>query len=279
MSSFDIPEQGFNSPTITDLLLQRRRLQQSLSRIHSRHKLLSVAQDLLKAIQESEANHTHDPFVGELEQFNICKHVEVKFDCEKEAFDCTNEFDCDSAAGIKAYDCHDFNCGDPGGGNGSFDCNATIDFLCAGPDFDCSDTFECSAGHLFLCSDDHDCTDVFTCKATGNDPDEGTKCPENYSIPGGDGSPGDFLCGSGWEKGDDSFDCLKEFTCDAKSDFNCLATTSFKCGDESGDKFSCSADERFDCVGAFECFRYGGEYGCAAGTGGYSSPPGGGDGG
>jgi hypothetical protein len=122
-----------------------------------------------------------------------------------------------------------------------------VDFVCGGPDYDCFDDFDCSAGHIFFCTDDHECKDDFGCSATGN-----TKCDATfpYSRPddgGTDTTPGDFVCGLGG--GDsDNYDCSNKFTCTAKDEFDCTSKTDFDCGTgDAGDKFECGSSTRFEC--------------------------------
>ena len=276
MSSLDTSRHKLGRLMTSTQKREYQLLQRSLSRLQQRSMLYALAQEMLVGVHKSE--DVYPAYVGELDPLNICHDPRVKYDCHSgKAFDCKDKFDCDSTAKIKAYDCDDFNCGDPGSGTGSFNCDAAIDFLCGGPDYDCIDSFECSAGHVFLCSEDHDCEDTFACKTTGkNSPeDPDVDCPEHYTVPGGGGTAGDFLCGIVAQSPttDDSFDCLKDFTCGAKDDFVCQNSTSFQCGDGEKDKFTCAAEDRFDCIDEFECYRYGGEYECADGTAGYNPPP------
>lgn len=271
-----------NSKLTDETAREMRLARLAAARLTSRTRLLRLAEEIFAGM--SSANDTlmaaSTQFVGEADEGTICGEpggtpIPVQHNCSAEdpkqkSYDCPSNFKCDDK--MKAFDCGDFDCGVAGDGGEKFDCTSEIDFGC-GYDYNCHDGFVCSAGHGFQCNDDHKC-DTFNCAATGKDEDPNYKCPAKYDIGGGDGTPGDFLCGeSGGD--DDAFSCTNTFDCTAKSDFNCNTSADFSCGDvDKTDGFDCKSQDRFDCYeSSFECGRYGGKYTCSTGQKGYADNP------
>ena len=212
----------------------------------------------------------------------------VRFECNS-SFTCNGMFDCSTTRAVTSYsqcggskdsyECNSngFSCSLGGSDADYFSCSAfecagaapdtsytcsNIDFVCGGPDYDCVVNFQCTAGHLFSCTQEHTCQDNFQCSA-------GTECGQpgastnsctpggpvmGYNMPGGGTTPGDFLC-NGWHPdGSETFDCSVGFVCNATSDFACASDgDSFTCNGSVSDfgSFSCETD--FECYVSFTC--------------------------
>jgi hypothetical protein len=182
-------------------------------------------------------------------------------------YDCTQAFDCmkDSPTTV-VYGCNYFKC------TSNYNCDVLGDFSCPGAAFRCgeskekvtSGTFECSAGHIFVCTAKHVCEDTFNCKAGGKkDWDcNGELDSGRYNLTpiGEDNVAGDFGCGykntvQGAPAIPDFFDC-KNFECRATDDFFCLPTTNFYCGHETSGSFACAsqtATNEFKCRNNYTC--------------------------
>jgi hypothetical protein len=273
------------------------KLENLFERLGAREKLHSVARTILKEMKPpAQAEQFAGEFAGEAEQMFACMDVagneSIVFICDPEGaesdfacdipigfscgnickyaecpgeddYTCNSDFDC--GAGVVAnptiFDCSHFDCGenDPAGSSQPFGCDAELDFVCGGFDFDCCDDFECDANHVFICTNLNDCEDNFTCSG-GKWCDEENICqgteygcdpPAAYEGPN-DGNPGDFECGDD-VGGAEGFNCYDHFTCAATDDFNCDGGGSFTCGDDAQqtDNFDCDAE--FECYGTFSC--------------------------
>jgi len=213
----------------------------------------------------------------------------VRFECDN-SFTCNGEFDCTTTRAVTSYsqcggskdsyECNNgsgFSCSLGASDADYFSCSAfecagtaqdanytcsNIDFLCGGPDYSCAVNFQCTAGHLFSCSQEHSCQDNFQCSA-------GTQCGQpgaatnsctpggpvmDYNMKGGGTAPGDFLC-SGWEPdGSETFNCDLKFLCNASSDFACASGgDTFTCTGSSSDFGSFECDKTFECYSTFSC--------------------------
>ena len=184
--------------------------------------------------------------------------------------ECNNEsgFSC-SLGGADAdyFSCDTFECGSASGARrssatSSYTC-PNIDFLCGGPEYDCQTNFQCTAGHVFACTQTNNCQADFDCSA-------GTECGQpgasthsctlggavagyDAGTAGGTG-PGDFLCGGLFPDGSETFNCDLEFTCNATSDFACVSGgDNFTCTGSSSDFGSFECDSTFACYVAFSC--------------------------
>lgn len=177
----------------------------------------------------------------------------TSFDCKQQIFDCM-KFQCNPEAG-KTYTCHH-----------------ELDFLCGWYN-QCGETFDCSSGHGYFCTNQVSCSgDLFTCSGGTGDckkkeggegsttfycVDEGNPpydCPDFNAYS--DKLPGDFRCGWPQENGQNLFSCYIEFDCQAADDFDCMPDSKFRCGGDKWQKFDCTSkggDDQFHCRKLFLC--------------------------
>jgi hypothetical protein len=207
-----------------------------------------------------------------------CGNNPDSFQCEAESFQCnqsqtTSPFSCkqgESGNTADYFDCRTFDCGQVNGTE-SFDCNSNVDFTCGDTEFySCRNNFNCTAGHVFDCTNLHSCDVKFTCSGgtvkgcTENGTVQAVSCNpgdkvNNYAscLPNneyGNNDPGDFLCAVSLPD-PDVFDCHKNFDCKAKSDFSCMNTGVFTCAQQGGGEndFDCHSKQPFECYSWFTC--------------------------
>ena len=228
-----------------------------------------------------QENYDADTFCSNMPakpDFKTCGTVVDKdFECNS-----TDDppFSCDNSGGSPAdyFDCYAFECNDKEGSEGSFDCDADVDFYCGGlTDFECEVDFKCTAGHGFFCKNENECTDIFACKGGETcqkepttavftcDPD---KAPGVITGYGTSTTPGDFKCGTNATPPPEEHDCEDTFNCDGEAHFLCLKGAVFECGgNEEGSSFACAywGPHVFLCFTEFKCIQEA-EVDCNGGT-------------
>jgi hypothetical protein len=238
-----------------------------LHRLEDRGKLRALAETIVENTNNSlvyEGEVQQDTCSTSKESFFVCN---VKFKCiganhrcssnyilcpVDSGYVCYNEQQHGCNNSKKIFECATFLCGRKGMPPNNFGCAGQKYFFCNGNQaYECTFEFKCSEpSKSFLCTEKHSCN-------------------QNHNCGNGNTSQQLFLCGYD-KKGNETYTCKSNFTCDTKNaenvgsftcgddtDFTCVAVNKFECtknfGCRKANKFICENESKYTCKGSVTC--------------------------